>query len=227
MALKAVLETLEGVDDAIQPLYTETDGKFVLAVEGVDEHPEVANLRNAYTRTKEDREKAKGEAHTLKAQIEELKKTAPDTAATQAKLSQMQEQLEAATAQAQEWQSKFVGKARDEALLQSLTAAGVIDPGLQQGAVALLAGKVKLGDDGTPYVETDMGPKVLGDYVKTWAAGPGKSYVAPPTGGGAGGGSKGSGGTKKPEEMSAQDRRQLLSENPDEFYKLFPQAKLR
>jgi hypothetical protein len=192
MALKAVLDTLDGIDDAVKPFYAETDGRFVLAVEGVDDHPDVANLRNAYARTKEDREKAKGEAQTLKAQIEELKKTAPDTAATQAKLAQMQEQLEAANAQAQEWQGKYVGKARDEALTQALNAAGIINPAFVKASQAVLAGQVKLGDDGTPYVETAMGPKVLGDFVKSWAGSEGKDFVAPASGGGATG-SKGSG----------------------------------
>jgi hypothetical protein len=194
MALKAVLDTLDGIDDAVKPFYTETDGRFVLAVVGVDDHPEVANLRNAYARTKEDREKAKGEAQTLRAQMDELKKTAPDTAATQAKLAQMQEQLEAANAKANEWQGKYVGKARDEALTQALNAAGIVNPAFVKASQALLAGQVKLGDDGTPYVETAMGPKVLGDYVKSWAGSEGKDFVAPPSGGGAGG-SKGGGGT--------------------------------
>jgi hypothetical protein len=196
MALKAVLESLEGVDDAIKPFYTEAEGKFTLAVEGVDDHPEVANLRNAYTRTKEDREKARTEAATLKSQIEELKKGAPDTAATQAKLAQMQEQLEAATAQAQEWQGRFTAKARDEALVSSLQAAGIVNPAFVKAAQAMLAPLAKLGDDGTAYVETPMGPKVLGDFVKSWAAGDGKDFVAPPSGGGAAGSKGGGGGAR-------------------------------
>jgi len=222
MALKAVLETLEGVDDAIQPLYTETEGKFVLAVEGVDDHPEVANLRNAYTRTKEDREKAKGEAQTLKAQIEELKKTAPDTAATQAKLTQMQEQLEAATAQATEWQSKFVGKARDEALMQSLQAAGITNPTFLQAAKAMLGEKVKLGDDGSPYVETTMGPKVLADFVKSWAASDGKDFVAPPSGGGATGGKIGGTSVQKRGTMSAVEKSAYITEHGQAAYLNLP-----
>lgn len=191
--LKAVLETLEGVDDAVKPFYSEADGRFVLAVEGVDDHPEVANLRNAYARTKEDREKVKGEAATLKAQIEELKKGAPDTAATQAKLAQLQEQLEAANAKAGEWQGKFVSVTRDQSLAQALQAAGIVNPTFVKAATTMLAGQVKLGDDGTAYVETGMGPKVLADYVKSWAASEGKDFVAPPSGGGAGGSKGGNG----------------------------------
>lgn len=46
------------------------------------------------------------------------------------------------------------------------------------------------------------------------------------SGGGATGGNGGA-GQRKPDEMSAQDRALLLNENPDEFYRLFPHAKLR
>jgi hypothetical protein len=122
MALKALLETLDGVDDAVKPFYAERDGKFVLDVEGVDDHPDVANLKSAYSRTKDDREKAKIEAATLKAQIAELQKGAPDTAATQAKIAQLQEQLDAAKETAGEWQTKYTGVTRDQALANSLQA---------------------------------------------------------------------------------------------------------
>lgn len=190
--LKAVLESLDGVEDAVKPFYAEADGRFVLKVEGVDDHPEVANLRNAYSRTKEDREKVKGEAATLKAQIEELKKGAPDTAATQAKIAQYEERIAEITAKATEWQGKFVSVTRDRTLQEALQAAGIVNPTFVKAATTMLAGQVKLGEDGTAFVETSMGPKVLADYVKGWAASEGKDFVAPPSGGGAGG-SKGGG----------------------------------
>lgn len=212
MALKALLETLDGVDDAVKPFYAERDGKFVLSVEGVDDHPDVANLRNAYSRTKEDREKAKAESATLKAQIAELQKSAPDTAATQAKIAQLQEQLDAATAKAGEWQQKFTGVTRDQALANSLQSAGITNPTFLKAAQAMLSGSVKLGEDGTAYVETGMGPKVLGDFVKGWAASDGKDFVTPPKGGGAGGNDQGRTGAT----MKRSDFERLP---PDQQYK--------
>lgn len=190
MALKALLETLDGVDDAVKPFYAERDGKFVLDVDGVDDHPDVASLRNAYARTKEDRETAKKEASTLKAQIEELKKGAPDTAATQARITQLQEQLDAANGKVSEWQTKYTGVTRDQALTSALQAAGITNPTFLKAAQAMLAGNVKLGEDGTAFVETAMGPKVLGDFVKGWAAQDGKDFVTPPKGGDARGGDR-------------------------------------
>jgi hypothetical protein len=60
---------------------------------------------------------------------------------------------------------------------------------------------VKLGDDGTAYVETGMGPKVLSDFVKGWAAGEGKAFVTAASGGGA----KGNNGTGTGKVMARAD----------------------
>ena len=207
MALKAVLETLEGVDDAIQSFYTETDGKFVLQVEGVDDHPEVGNLRNAYARTKEDREKAKQDVATLKSQIAELQKGAPDIAATQAQLNQLKEQLDAATQSASEWQGKYVGVTRDQSLSTALQAAGIVNPTFLKAATTMLSGQVKLGEDGAAYVETQMGPKVLSDFVKSWASSDGKDFVSPPSGGGASGGKGGGAALPKGNMAGSQSDR--------------------
>ena len=184
MALKTVLETTDGLDEAIAALYTEADGKFILALEGVDDHPEVASLRNAYARTKDDREKAKADAASLKVRIAELEKGAPDTAATQAKLAALEEQLAEANAKAGEWQGKYTGVTRDQSLQGALQQAGISEPAFLKAATAMLAGEVKLADDGTAYVESTMGPKMLGDYVKAWAAGEGAAFVSKPQGAG-------------------------------------------
>lgn len=188
MALKTVIETTDGLDEAIAALYTEQDGKFILDIEGVDEHPEVASLRNAYQRTKDDREKAKKDAAELKARITELEKEAPDTAATQAKLAALEEKLVEAEAKAGEWQGKYTGVTRDQSLQTALQTAGISEPAFIKAATAMLSGEVKLADDGTAYVESSMGPKVLGDYVKAWAASEGAAFVTKPQGAGVKGG---------------------------------------
>lgn len=195
MALKTVIETTEGLDEAIAALYTEQDGKFILAVEGIDEHPEVASLRNAYARTKEGQASAKAEAAKLKAQIEELQAGAPDTAATQAKINALEEKLTALQGEAETWKGKYTGVTRDQSLQGALQQAGITEPAFLKAATAMLAGEVKLADDGTAYVESQMGPKMLGDYVKQWAAGEGAAFVSKPQGGGLKGGD---GGGAKP-----------------------------
>jgi len=203
MALKAILDSLDGVDDAVKGFYAEADGRFVLAVDGADNLPDVANLRNAYSRTKDDRERVKAEAQAMKDRIKELEKGAPDTAAVQAKLTQLQEQLAAKEAEAKEFQTKYMGVTRDQALASALQSAGINDPTFLKASKAMLSGMVKLGDDGTAYVETEnsMGPKVLSDFVKGWAASEGKAFVTPPAGGGA----KGNGGGTNAKTMTRAD----------------------
>jgi len=218
MPLKTVLESLEGVDDAIQSFYTETDGKFILQIEGVDDHPDVANLRNAYTRSKADKDTAKSEAAKLKADIAELQKGAPDTAATQAKMTALEEQLAAATARAGEWEGKYTGVTRDQSLKTALQSAGVTEPAFLDAVTAKLAPMVKLGEDGTAYVDTGMGPKVLGDFVKGWASSDGKAFVSKPQGGGAQAGTPNGGGktiaASQLETMTPQEKATFYKANP-------------
>lgn len=49
MKLKAILETLDGLDEALKPFYTEKDGKFILGLEQVDDHPDVKGLKTSLT----------------------------------------------------------------------------------------------------------------------------------------------------------------------------------
>lgn len=66
MALKAVLDNLDDVPEAFHGEYEEKDGKFFLSVEGVDDHPAVANLKSALERQKADRKKAAEKRDALK-----------------------------------------------------------------------------------------------------------------------------------------------------------------
>jgi len=219
MALKTVLETTEGLEEAIANLYTEVDGKFVLAIEGVDAHPDVANLKSAYERVKADRETVKQERDQLKAKTsnlpedfdpakwEKLKEGKPDEAA----LVSLRQQLEA---ERDEWKGKFetaTETARKNAIERDLTdalnSAGVTNPTFANAARTMLANSVKIGEDGKPFVETDMGPLGLMDHVKRWTASDGKDFVTAPKGGGARPGD-GGGATKPQGDMagSREDR---------------------
>lgn len=72
MALKAVLDNLESVDDALRPFYKELDKKFVLDVDGVDDHPGVRALKNAYETTKAERAEARAKLGEYETKIREL-----------------------------------------------------------------------------------------------------------------------------------------------------------
>lgn len=193
MALKTLLDTLDGLDDAVKALYVEKDGKFVLDLEGVDAHPEVANLKSAYERVKAEKATFKTEADKAKGDLAEALKGKPDEAALIAERQRLEAERDEWKGKAETLDGKLTGVTRDQALTAALAAAGVTDPGLQAGAVAILGPTVKL-QDGKAIVETDMGPKALADHVTHWATGTGKAFVTPPSGGEAKGSNSTNGG---------------------------------
>lgn len=217
--LKTVIESTDGLDEALIPLYAEHDGKFVLQIEGVDAHPDVANLKNAYERVKADRDTVKTERDRLKATAAtlpddfdaekwaKLKDGKPDEAA----LIKLRQDLEA---ERDDWKGKFEQmsetarkNALDRDLTDALTASGVTNPAFAKAARTMLSDGVKIGDDGKPFVETDMGPMALSEHVKRWAAGEGKDFVTAPKGGGGKGGE--GGGIKPLSEMGDAERLEL------------------
>lgn len=230
--LKTVLDTLDGVDDAVKPFYTETDGKFILQVDGVDSHPEVANLKSAYERTKADRDAARQERDAAKAAAAAIpddfdaEKWAKlkDGKADEAALIKLRQTLEA---ERDEWKGKFEAErntslrnALDRDLTDALNGAGVTNPAFAKAARTMLSGDVKIGDDGKPFVETDMGPMPLVDHVKRWAAGEGKDFVTPAQGGGAKGGKGDGNASKKWGDMTSAEKVALHRENPEEYQRV-------
>jgi hypothetical protein len=206
MALKTVIETLDGVDDAVQQFYAQDDsGNYVLQVEGVDQHPEVANLKSAYERTKADKKTAADERDALKARVEglpedfdpkEWEKLKKGGQADPQELVQLRQTLEA---ERDEWKGKFEelqGQTRkmtvERTLTETLAAQGVTNPTYQKAAAAMLGPQAQLDDKGNAVVDTDMGPMPLADHVKRWVASEGKDFVTPPSGGGAKGNDRGS-----------------------------------
>ena len=59
MALKLTLDTLDGVDEAIKPLYVEHDGKFKLAVDGLED---TSGLKSALEKERKARRDAEQRA---------------------------------------------------------------------------------------------------------------------------------------------------------------------
>lgn len=205
--LKTVIESLDGVDDAVQPFYTQADdGSYVLQVEGVDQHPDVANLKSAYERTKADKKTAAEERDALKAKVaglpedfdpKEWEKLKKGGQADPQELVQLRQTLEA---ERDDWRGKYQdleGQTRkmtvERTLAETLAAQGVTNPTYQKAAAALLTPKAQLDEKGRAVVDTDMGPMPLADHVKRWVASEGKDFVTPPSGGGAKGNDRGAG----------------------------------
>lgn len=61
MTLKAVVDSLDGIDESLHPLYVEKNGKFRLDVEGVEFPDEVAALRKALATERDAGRDARGQ----------------------------------------------------------------------------------------------------------------------------------------------------------------------
>lgn len=208
MGIKTILDSLDDVEEGFRALYTQVDDRFVLQVEGIDDHPDVANLRNAYKRRGDDLTKAKDELRDVRntalnlpddfdAELwEKLKSGEPSKEAdakAEAKLVEMRKALEA---ERDEWKGKFEGEVTSRrtekatgTLKDALLAAGVTEPAFLDASTTMLRDKISFTDDGKPVVESDMGPMAPTDFVAKWAAADGKAFVTKAKGGGAGGGS--------------------------------------
>lgn len=195
MALKTVLESMDGIDDAVKALYAEDNGRFILQIEDVDNHPELAPFKRAYERVKADNQAVKSERDALKLRTDAFPKDfdpkvwekAKDGKADEAKLVEMRAELEsrieAEKLRADTAEQRLVKSAVERDLGDALVEAGINNPTFAKAARTMLSDMVKTDDGGMPIVESDMGPMALGDYVKKWAASEGKDFVTPPTGG--------------------------------------------
>lgn len=87
--LKARVDSLDDLPEALHDLYEEVDGGFVLALEDVDAHPGVKGLKSALDKEKESRAKFAKELATLREQMGDLD---PDKArAAQARLQELED----------------------------------------------------------------------------------------------------------------------------------------
>lgn len=232
MALKAKLETLDDLDETTKALYVERDGEYFLDVEDPDQLPDVSGLKNAYQAEKTKRQEQGQKLAETQAKLDELEAKPKDdrTKADDKEILKLRETLEA---ERDEWKTKASDLEKqvytlsvENQLDAAIREAGISEPAFQKAAKRLLSDGVKLAD-GKPVVDTDMGPLPLAEYVARWASSEGAAFVSKPSGGGAGGGKSGAASTKKPEDMDIQERRDLLTNDPEAFYKAFPQAKLR
>jgi hypothetical protein len=224
MALKVTVATLDDVQEGLREFYTETeDGSFILQVEGVDNHPDVRNLKNAYTSEKAKRAE---QAEKLRDALAKLEAKPEPTAKDEAEMVRLRASLEAerdaALAKASELEKRVYGLTVETQLDGMIREAGIIDPVFAELAKDYLAKGVKITEAG-PIVETDMGPLPLAEHVKRWVAGKGKALVAPGTGGGASGNNGGMSVTVTKETFAAmgdKERIELFRTDPETFKRL-------
>lgn len=198
--LRAVVSSLDEVEESHQSFYEQKGEKFILQVSGADELPDVANLRSAYRKEQEKRTSLSSDLEQERAKNKSIpedfdldvwnkaKTGETDEAAIEAAKIEVRKGLEK---ERDDWKGKYQTlkgenrkKDADAALNSSLMKAGVSDPAFLEASRAMLSSKIVFDDDGTPTVKSDMGPLSIGDYVERWAKDEGKSFVKPPKGGG-------------------------------------------
>ena len=217
MAFKSIIEHEADIPDELKEHYKETTiaGRpmFVLIVDGVQEHPDVLNLKSAHERQKQINKTLTTENASLKARVEglpddfdaeafEALKTAADGKAppkTDEQVAQVRAQLEKKHNTEIGKKDERIGVLQgqvnklivDDGLSKALDEAGVANAHKKKGAMAILkqSGSVKLVEEDGEFkaiVETDMGPMPVAKYVQDWSGtDEGREYIAKPTGGGA------------------------------------------
>jgi hypothetical protein len=216
VALKALINSLDEVDEAFRSEYKESGDKFVLDVTGIGEHPDAVALKRALDRERDAKKAAAAERDALKQRVEGLPEdftvetfndlqnrlAGADPKAIDERLQRQREADARKLEQETSARDKRIAKLDsvlnrtliDDGLRKELAAQGV-EPKLMSAAIALLktSGKVKL-------VEDDEGFQVVADdgidekaplttFVASWASSEdGKAFVAQASGGGATGG---------------------------------------
>jgi len=211
-----MLETVDEVDEGLKELYVEQDVKigqktekrWVLQVEGVEDHPRVKNLQTAHEKQKEETRFLRRENDTFKERLEgvseEFNAQVYNDLKTKAegKTNNAQEQLDRLKADLEKKHTKEVTdrEKKIDTLTKGLKAT-MIDGGLNEAlgkagvskdfigaARALLKeqGGIELVEEEGKFqvlATTSLGKEPLEDFVKNWAGSDeGKPYIAQPVG---------------------------------------------
>jgi hypothetical protein len=179
MGLKAFYESMDEVPEALRDHYTEDKGKFVLAVDDIDDHPKVRGVITANRENIRKRDEYKAKAAEAEAKLAEIpedfdaekwvslnanangddpakkdEQLQSMKAVYEGKLANLQKKYEtdmaARAAELQERDGYIDSTVRDGGLKDSLLAVGV-NPDLIDGAIASLRNSVKVqrADDGS------------------------------------------------------------------------------
>ena len=225
MALKAFVDSLDGIDESLHEHYTEKDGGFYLSLEDFGKHPGAVTLKTTLNKVNKDKDALAAKVTELEGKVEGLPEDfdadewarlkagddgKPDEAiqALKDQHARAVETLKAKHAKDLADKDALLNE-RDGYIDRTLIDGGLkdalldvgVNPDLMDGALASLRGSVKVqkADDGSraAIVETDLGDVPVTEFVKEWAGTKGKAYLGKVTGpGGEGNNGGGRGGIK-------------------------------
>lgn len=244
MALKAILDSLDSVPEALREYYKQDGEQFILQVEGVQQHPDVTALANALERQKEDnrtlRRKADEAADKLadipddftldewnrlkdsgEGKVEERLKEQRERLQ-----AQHQKEVERLREENQSLSGRLQKNVAERALDEAIDKAGV-DPKFRKAVKALHNASLKIEGEGDE-VQVLLGDLPVSDALQAFVASDeGKHFVAPPSGGGAPGSNGGGGGERNPwskEHFNLSEQGRILREDPAKAERLKQQA---
>jgi hypothetical protein len=200
MGIKAILDSLDDVQEELKPLYKETEGKFVLDVDGIDDHPKVRGVITANRENAKKRDQHKAEVEALKKRLEglpedfdvnafeELRAAADGKggAPTEEQIAEIREKIRS------KLEPKYTEPLakKDEEIkglrgaIERMTVDGGLSAAMDAAHIApehkakLLPylksqGRIKVEEEEGQFkalVETDMGNVSLQQYVTDWAS---------------------------------------------------------
>lgn len=239
MPLKAVVDNLEGVDEALHGLYVEDGGKFYLSVEGIDEHTAVRGLKSnkdTLLAEKKRLEKALEQYEGLDAEaareaLRKMEETEEAGLKDKGKFEELKSKLtEKHTTELQKKDGEitkltsFIERLLvDDAINRAMEEIDVL-PHFRPAVRALMKERgpkvLRDGDDFRGVMPTDMGEAEIGSYMKEWArTDDAAHYVKAEVPSGSGGqGGRGEGGRMtnpfKAESRNLTEQMRLAKEDP-------------
>lgn len=129
--------------------------------------------------------------------------------------------LAKSASEAEKWKNMFSQVAVDNALASNLEKAGITDPSLRQGAIAMLKPQISLGEDGKAVAGETSLENFIGDFAQSDI---GKAFITlPNNSGGQAHGGQGDIGKyegKKLSDLGSDERTQLRREEPEVYAEL-------
>lgn len=236
--LKFQLDTLDGVDEAVRPLYTEKDGKFVLGIEGLPQQEDVSGLKakvDELLGEKKAAEKARKEAEeTARAEREEAARKSGNVEELEKSWSEKYNRLQAElSGQLEQERTGLQGQIRDLTVGRTATdiAAALAIPGSAKALLPHIERRlsVELRDGKPTVVVLDQNGKLSAASLDELKAEFTKDTAFAPliagskaSGGGAPGAGGGGGAALKRSEMSSVAKREYITAHGQDAYLKLP-----
>lgn len=227
MPLKYQIDSLEGLDEATQALYTEKDGKYVLKVEGMPEPEDTSGLKRKVEELLEESKTAKEAKRRAE---EEAERAREEKARKDGDYKTLAEQYEG---KLKEWETRYEQerkeRAKDAVNREAMRLAASLSEGPNAEILSEFISRRMRYEDGKVKVtdaEGNLTISSLDDLQAEFRND--QRFAALVTGTkGSGSGAAGQGGgapQKQLKDMSEQERVALYKQDPDKFNQLKKEA---